>query len=348
LTNSGCIEDRGRTDESEPGEIIYYNLTLQDLSFTTDNFPNISSSTSAHPLAVLIGCKILNISYVWTNDVGYPYYYKGMLISNYSYLNLYQYPYFGYVNPENFIVPNASEPGKEHIVENITYKIDRGGTHGSYIGLIEGDYSLIITARLPSDEELELAVNNSILLISKPIALDAFVFILNENNIVDNLSTEQIQKIYTGQITNWSDVGGNETWSIVPYQRNQNSGSQELMETLVMKDLEMIDSYDLMAYTMSGPYNLLSSEERGIAYTVYYYKQFMANNFINIKLCGVDGFYPNYDNIYNKLYPYTAEVYVVIRNDLDPESNSYKLRDWLLGSDGQEVVKESGYVPLLD
>lgn len=348
MTNSGCIEDGGITDESEPGEIIYYNLTLQDLSFTTDNFPNISSSTSAHPLAVLIGCKILNISYVWTNDIIYPYYYRSTLISNYSILNTYQYPIFGYVNPENFIVPNASESGKEHIVENITNKIDRGGTHGSYVGLIEGNYSLIITARLPSDDELELAVNNSVLLISKPIALDAFVFILNENNIVDNLSTEQIQKIYTGQITNWSDVGGNETWSIIPYQRNQNSGSQELMETLVMKDLEMIDSYELMAHTMSGPYNLLSSEIRGIAYTVYYYKQFMANNFENIKLCGVDGFYPNYNNIFNELYPYTTEVYVVIRDDLDPDSNSYKLRDWILGIDGQGVVIESGYVPLLD
>jgi phosphate transport system substrate-binding protein len=326
LTFSGCIEEKGTEDKSESGEILYQNLKIQDLEISTEIFPNISSSTSAHPLAVLIGCKILNISYVWTNDVYYPYY--------------------GYVYPENYIVPNASETDKEYIVENITYKVNRGGTHGSFVGLIEGNYSLIITARLPSEEELLLANNKSVQLISKPVALDAFVFILNENNNVNNLTTEQIQKIYTGEITNWSDVGGNETWNIIPYQRNKNSGSQELMETLVMKNLEMIDSRDLMANSMSGPYNLLSREKKGIAYTVYYYKQFMANNFKNIKLCGVDSFYPNYDNIFNKLYPYTTDVYVVIRNDLDPTSPSYKIRDWLLGEEGQDIVKESGYVPI--
>ena len=119
----------------EPGEIIYHNLTIQDLTFSTDNFPNISSSTSAHPLAVLIGCKILNISYVWTNDISYPYNYQGILILNYSYLNLYQYPYFGYVKPENFIVDKAEPPRiyrlKDDKVGEISFElteVDVGGT----------------------------------------------------------------------------------------------------------------------------------------------------------------------------------------------------------------------------
>ena len=347
LFNSGCVEENRTGDTSEPGEIIYPDISLEDLEISTENFPNISSSTSAHPLAVLLACKILNISYVWTNDIVYPYSFKNMSISNYSYLNTYQYSYFGYVNPENYIVPNSSEIGKENIVENITYKVNRGGTHGSYVGLIDGEYDLIIAARLPSDDELELATNKSVSLISKSMALDAFVFILNELNPINNLTVNQIKNIYTGNIMNWSDVGGNDSWEITPYQRNQNSGSQELMETLVMKDLEMIPGQPMiMAYSMSGPYNKLSYNEKGIAYTVYYYKEFMANNYRNIKLCGINGIYPGYNTIHDQTYPYTTKVYVVTRNDLDPESPAYKIRDLILNENGQEIVKESGYVPI--
>jgi len=351
ITYSGCIEDKETGDKSETGEIFYHNLTIKDLEISTDNLPNISSSTSAHPLAMLIACKILNISTIWTDELYFPYHYGGRIeIVNITHLNTYQYPYYGYNDKERYLIPNASNPDKEYIAENITNKVDRGGTHGSYVGLIEGNYSLIIVARLPSDDELQLAVNNSVDLIAKPIALDAFVFILNNWNQVDNLTVEQIQEIYTGQITNWSEINSSffsEGFSrITAYQRNDNSGSQELMKTLVMKDLEMIEEEEMVSYSMMGPFDSTFYDVYGIAYSVYYYKQFMATYYNNVKFCGVDGVFPCYDTIYAKTYPYTTEVYIVIRDDLDSSSSSYKIRDWLLGDDGQEIVKESGYVPI--
>ena len=68
------------------------------------------------------------------------------------------------------------------------------------------------------------------------IGLDGFVFLVNKENKVDSLTLEQIQKIYTGEITNWSNVGG-ENEEIVAYQREANSGSQNLMEKMVMQGL---------------------------------------------------------------------------------------------------------------
>jgi phosphate transport system substrate-binding protein len=187
-------------------------------------------------------------------------------------------------------------------------------------------------------------------LVTKPVALDAFVFILNNMNEIENLTVEQIQGIYTGQITNWSEINLNisedEYSKITAYQRNDNSGSQELMKTLVMKDLIMIEEQNMIYYMMSGPFIGLNHDDNGIAYSVYYYKEYMATYYNNVKLCGVNGVYPEYNTLFNRTYPYTTEVYVVIRNDLDPESPAYMIRDWLLGIDGQNVVKESGYVPI--
>ena len=352
IFNTGCTEKKPDKPTFSNGEIYYANITIDDLEIDINNLPEMGSSTSAHPLATLIGCKILNISYIWTNDIRYPIQYgKGIILPNISYLNTYQYPYFGYYNTENYIVPNATDPNVSYISENITKKIDRSGTHGSYVGLIEGNYSLIIAARLPSEDELELANNYSVELVAKPLALDAFVFILNRDNPLDNLTVDEIKNIYTGNFTDWINISNisqfQNNYSVInAYTRNDNSGSQELMKTLVMKNLDMINEQNMVFYMMSGPYNQLAWDPYGIAYSVYFYKKFMANSYVNVKLCGVNGLYPCYDSIYNQTYPYTTKVYVVINKNLDVNNPAYKIRDWLLTNEGQSVIKESGYVPI--
>lgn len=316
---SGCFEDTSKK-ETGTGEVIYKNLKIEDLDFTIDNYPKTDSSTSAYPLNYIIACNILNSSYMWMKNF-------------YSYLN-----YLKVYNLDD-----------ENISDFIESNLSISGTHDSYVNLIDGTADIILVARLPSEDELNYAKNNSVTLITKPIALDAFVFITNVVNPVESLSIEEIQNIYTGNITNWSQVGGIPI-NITAYQREKNSGSQELMETLVMKDLKMADTPELIEYGMGGPFDQLvyDSEGSGIAYTVYYYKEFLTNTSASIKMIGVNGVIPNYENISNMAYKYIAEVYAVIRSNLNPESNAYKLRDWLLGIEGQEVVKESGYVPILE
>ena len=62
----------------------------------------------------------------------------------------------------------------------------------------------------------------------------------NPENPVKNLTSDQVRKIYTGEISNWKEVGGMDH-AITPYIRNADSGSQEKMETLVMDGLKMIE-----------------------------------------------------------------------------------------------------------
>jgi hypothetical protein len=64
-----------------------------------------------------------------------------------------------------------------------------------------------------------------------------------------------------------------------------------------------------------------------------------------IKILSVDGVAPDNFNIGSRNYGYTAEVYAIIREDLDIHSIAYKLYQLLLTNAGQEVIKESGYVP---
>jgi phosphate transport system substrate-binding protein len=288
---------------------------LKDL--TVENYPNTDGSTSTHPLGVLIACKTLDVPYRWD---------------------------WSWWEGTRTIFPNATTPEEVMIAENISSKVSHHGTHGSYVNLIENNTDLILVARLPSDDELDLAESMGVELITKAIALDAFIFILNNTNPVNDLSIEEIQKIYTGEITNWSELGGDYA-DINPYQRNDNSGSQELMEKLVMKDLEMIDAPEMILWGMFGPISRLSYDVHGIGYSVNFYEEFMVLN-EKIKKCAVNGIIPDYESIKSRTYPFTTEVYVAIRDDLHEESQAYNLFKWLQSTEGQEVIEECGYVPI--
>jgi phosphate transport system substrate-binding protein len=177
-----------------------------------------------------------------------------------------------------------------------------------------------------------------------PIAMDAFVFLLNRGNSLDGLTLEEIRGIYTGEITNWSEVGGPEQ-KINAYTRNETSGSQGLMRELVMGEREMIEARDMMGLTMMGPVNSLAGDPRGIGYSVHYYMAFMSPD-PSIKLAEINGVAPTSETIRSGEYPLCSEVYAVIRADEPEDSPARKLRDWLLTGDGQRVIAESGYVPI--
>jgi phosphate transport system substrate-binding protein len=284
-------------------------------NLTIENYPSVDGSTSTEPLQVLIACKLFDIKYAWV------------------YMSFwFEYPY--HLMPDCDLKPEIGR----FIIEHIHHS----GTHTSFVNLIEKNVDLILTARSASPDEIFLADSLDITLIETPVALDAFIFLVNINNPVNSLTTKQIQDIYTGRITNWNEVGGPDT-AISPYQRERNSGSQELMESLIMKDLTMIDLPDMIIYGMVGLINQIEYDRQGLGYSVNYYTQYMIRS-DSVKLIAVDGVYPDRNNIKNKEYGYTANVYAVIREDMEKTSPAYQLFELLSTTAGQGVINESGYI----
>ena len=135
-----------------------------------------------------------------------------------------------------------------------------------------GETDLVLAAE-PAPEVLsELTEQDRWLL--TPFATDALVFVVNQDNPVDSLTVEEIQKIYTGEITNWSQVGG-EDLEIAAFQRNQGAGSQTMFEKLVMDGLTPMDPPE--AWVSDSMLGLLEgvrsydNSPAAIGYTVYYY-----------------------------------------------------------------------------
>jgi phosphate transport system substrate-binding protein len=289
-----------------------------DLSNIAQNYPRVDGSTSTHPLQILTACKLLNVVCTWT-----------------------QPSFSEFLTTERGIGPDLATSLTE--AGGIVLSIFHTGTHQAYVNLIQKNTDLILVARLPSDDEVEEAAKADVVLDVHPMALDAFVFLVHKDNPVASLTLEQIRNIYAGEITSWSELGG--AGGINAYQRDRNSGSQELMEELVMKGTPMSDAPNMIFPSMMGPINAIHDDPLGIGYSVFYYATFMLPD-ENIKLLGVGGVVPTSETIASDAYPLVTEVYAVVRGDMPPDNSAIMLRDWLLTETGQETIKESGYVPI--
>ncbi len=209
-----------------------------------------------------------------------------------------------------------------------------------------GSVDLIIATE-PSDDEIRQAEDLEITLIKTPVCYDAFVFITHKDNPVDNLSVEQIKKIYTGEITNWKDVGGKNE-KIRAFQREKNSGSQTAMENLVMGGENMKEP--IKARVIEGMGQLVDAvaeyenETASIGYTYRYYIDTLYKN-DNIKTISVNGTAPTDDNIRSGAYPFATNYYGVIRGG-DEENVGGQFLNWILSDEGQKCVEQAGYITL--
>jgi len=224
-------------------------------------------------------------------------------------------------------------------------------THNAYENLIKGKADLILVT-YPSADELKMAKDAGIELEIIPVVNEAFVFYTNEKNPVKNLTFEQIQKIYTGEITNWSEVGGDNA-EITAYQRQPNSGSQSGMLELVMKDKKMMEApKENVIADMSSIIGLVSDYENGqnsIGYSYYYYATTMYDTIDKevadrIQLLGVNGVEPNNTTIKNGTYPIRTNYYIVINKAEKEDSDTRKLVNAMLGERGQQAAEAVGYV----
>ena len=145
------------------------------------------------------------------------------------------------------------------------------------------------------------------------IATEALVFVVNEDNPVDNLTTGQLQDIYAGEITNWAQVGGNDA-PIEAFQRNATAGSQVMMEKLVMQGKPMMEVPTAMvpgamAALIEAVKNYDNSAN-AIGYTVYYYAADMQMA-SGLKILSVDGVTPSTATLQDGSYPFRNGYYAI-------------------------------------
>ncbi|MCM1054114.1 MAG: substrate-binding domain-containing protein [Bacteroides sp.] len=218
-------------------------------------------------------------------------------------------------------------------------------THDSFKRLINGEVDLIFSVPI-SEEQQKMADEAGVTLFMEPVAKEGFVFAVNAENPVDSLTSEQLRRIYSGEITNWSEVGGNDEL-ILPYQRNTDSGSQNYM-TVFMGDTPMLppktELVEGMMMSLMDAIAVYDNSAGAIGYSVYSYAAQMYANANKVKFIAVDGVAPSKATMADESYPLLSCTYIIY-TDRSPKS-AREFTERALSDEGQRCVLDSGYLPV--
>ena len=232
--------------------------------------------------------------------------------------------YAGFVQsiyPESSVIYNGED-------YDASSAMHYSNTRGAYKDIVDGNADIIICAQ-PSDEQLAYAAENGVELELVPIGSDAFVFIVNDSNPVSDITIDQIRGIYSGKITNWSELGG-ENVQIAAMRRNKNSGSETALEKL-MGDLPIKPDYTALF-------------GKPIGFSFRYYVTGMLGEG-GVKILTINGIAPTAETIADGSYPIAGNIYAVYRKG-ETNENVQKAIDFMLSPEGQKIVEQSGYIPL--
>lgn len=236
----------------------------------------------------------------------------------------------------------AAYPEKDYPVYEGEVMSNRTGQ--AYANVIDGTADIIFVLG-PSALQLNQAEAAGKELKLTPIGKEAFVFFVNDKNPVMSLTEEDIKNIYSGQITDWSEVGGKEE-PIRAFQRPENSGSQTALENFMgLTPIMKPPTEDVMSMmgTIIGEVSNYKNHKNAIGYTFRYYStQMIKNN--KIRLLDVNGVEPTIETIRSGEYPITNEFYAVTAGSDNPHIDAFI--QWILSDEGQEIIEKTGYVPI--
>nr|WP_315020902.1 substrate-binding domain-containing protein [uncultured Aminipila sp.] len=191
-------------------------------------------------------------------------------------------------------------------------------TNDAYTNLINGDQQVIFST-FPTEKETKMAELAGVDLQPIPILNGGFVFFVNKDNPVKNLTTTQLYNIYSGTITNWKDLGGKNE-SIVAYQRTDNSGSQLGMHKYVINKNEIMKASDEMKVSDTKDIiKDIASNTGSIGYSYYYYLAKNKNS-DDVKIIAVNGIQPDKKTIASAEYPLTTYTYAIVTTEENTKS----------------------------
>lgn len=248
----------------------------------------------------------------------------------------------------------AIQPLAEAIKENFMSSGDAAemnteylNTHEGFLGVVDGTRDVCFMS-YPSDEELAYAKEKGVELEIIRATNSAFVFIVNVDNPINNLTLQQVKDIYSGKITNWKEVGGEDA-EIIPYQRPTNSGSQSGMLQLVMKDTPLMTPPTIeLTVGMGDLVDAIAQYDNSryaIGYSYYYYVNTMYKR-DTIKILAIDGIPATKETIKTGEYPIMTSGWLVFRKDEPASSMTRKWVEAVMSDRGASVIEAEGYVPV--
>lgn len=232
----------------------------------------------------------------------------------------------------------------------VSISVTGGGSGTGIAALINGSTDIANASRQMTAEEFEQAAVRGIRAVEHVVALDAIAVVISPSNPVDELTIAQIADIYTGRITAWREVGG-EDRPIILLSRESNSGTYAYFlehvvrmgdtnnEDLFSPEALLLPSSEVIGLEVAHNPNAIGYD--GLGYVTPDQKT------VRVAVTAADPFVPpTLDTVKDGSYPVARPLYMYTSGEPTGAIKGYL--DWILSDQGQGVVAELGFVPLAE
>ena len=230
-------------------------------------------------------------------------------------------------------IPVMTDAAKNIMAFNpkIRITVEGGGSGIGVQKVGEGLVSIGNTGRALSEEEIAKYG-----LKTYPFALDGVAVVINPGNPINGLSAQQVRDVFSGQITNWKEVGGKDG-AIHLFTRDEASGTREVFWEKLLKKGPIANNANVVASNgaMKGA---IAQDKDAIGYAgIGHVDQ-------TVKAVVLDGVVPSQDNAMNGSYPVVRKLYMNTKGE--PSKLVKAFIDYIMSPDGAAIIAKSGYLPL--
>lgn len=235
------------------------------------------------------------------------------------------------------LVPQLAEAFKAEGNNSVRFEIAAEGSSTAFPALANGTAQLGMSSRQVKDEERTFCRTKGVHLKEHEVGHDMIVVVVNKNSPISKLTKDQVAKIFTGQVKDWSEIGGS-PGKISIYTRNTSSGTYSDWQKMAMEGRD----YPSTSQKLAGNEQIaqeVAKNRNGIGYVGLPYSK--SNG---LKAVSIDGVEPVAANA--KTYIYARPCYLYASEKPSPEAQSFL--DFIESPKGQEIVRSVGFVPTKD
>lgn len=234
------------------------------------------------------------------------------------------------------LVPQLAEQFKAQN-PGTTFDIAAEGSTTGIAAIIDGTAQIGMASRRAKPAEISTATGKGVNMKPTIVAYDGIAVIVNSKNPIKALTKKQVEQIFTGEVTDWSAVGGS-PGKISLYTRNTSSGTYSDFKELAMKKRDYAGSSQKMA----GNEQIASEvgkNPNGVGYVGLAYDKASG-----IKPIPIDGTAPSVASVQSKSYPYARPTFYYTNGE--PSGLAKQFLDFTTSSAGQKIVARVGFVPI--
>ena len=234
------------------------------------------------------------------------------------------------------LVPQLAEQFKAQN-PGTTFDIAAEGSTTGIAAITDGTAQIGMSSRRAKPAEMSAAASKGVNMKPTIVAYDGMAVIVNSGNPLKALTKKQVEQIFTGEVTDWSAVGGT-GGKISIYTRNTSSGTYSDFKELAMKKRDYAGSSQKMAGNEQIAAEV-GKNPNGIGYVGMAYDKAPG-----VKALPIDGTAPSVSSVQDKSYPYARPTFYYTNGE--PNGVAKQFVDFTVGPVGQKVVAQVGFVPI--